>query len=63
MKSRKQEANIFSGTDSSVMGLKLDGSSTLSFLWIKIVHAFFHSFGISPESHITRKISVSLLRR
>ena len=30
--SRRQEVNIFKGTDSKVIGLKFDGSSVLSFL-------------------------------
>ena len=37
MESRKQEVNIFKGTNFKLFGLKFDGSSVLSFLWIKIV--------------------------
>ena len=41
---------IFKGTDSKVIGLKLQVSPVASFLWINIVYAFFHLDGTLPET-------------
>ena len=38
-----QEVKIFKGTDSKVIGLKLEGSSVVSLLCINIVDAFFNN--------------------
>ena len=49
---RRQEVKIFKGTDSKVIGLKLEGSSVVSLLWINIVDAFFHSDGTLPDTQL-----------
>ena len=58
MESRRHEVNIFTGTDSSLIGLKLAGSSVLPFLWNKVVHAFLHSFEIIPDFQMLHKVLV-----
>ena len=50
---RRQDVNTFKGMDSSVIGQKFEGSLVLPFLWIKMVHAFFHSVGRFPDSQIS----------
>ena len=60
---QKNEGGSHVGTDSKVIGQKFDGSSVLSFLWIKIVEAFFLSDGTLPESQTTRIVSVRKERR
>ena len=63
MESRKQEISIFKGTVSSVIGLKLEGSSQVPFLLTKIVQAFFHSRGILHDLQIVRKsLVITVLR-
>ena len=47
---RMQEVNTLSGMVSRVIGRKFEGELVSSFLCIRIVHAFFHSSGIAPES-------------
>ena len=63
MEPRKHEVNILKGTVSSVIGLKLEGSSHVPFLWNKIVQAFFHSRGILHDLQIVRKSPVITVRR
>ena len=63
MESRRHEVNIFKGTNSSVIGLKLAGSSVLPFLWTKIVQAFLHSCGIVPDFQMLHKILVITVQR
>ena len=58
MESLIHDVRIFNGILSNVIGLKLAGSEVLPFLWINIVHALFHSFGISPDSYTTLITSV-----
>ena len=50
---RRQDVNTFKGMDSSVIGRKLEGSLVLPFLWIKMVHAFFHSVGTVPDCQVS----------
>ena len=49
IESLTQNVRFLSETLSNVIGLKLAGSDVSPFLWIRIVHAFFHSFGIPPD--------------
>ena len=49
MLSRRQDVNILSNTDSREIGLKLEGSSELPVLWIRIVQALFHIEKIEPD--------------
>jgi len=58
-----QDVNIFTGTDSNVIGLEFAGSSVGPLLWISIIAAFFHSRGTLPESQLTWMISVRKDRR
>ena len=46
--------NVLSGVLSNVIGLKLDGSVVSPFLCMRTVHAFLHTFGISPDCQIRR---------
>ena len=55
---RRKEVNTLSGIVSRVIGRKLEGEFVSSFLCIRIVHAFFHSSGIDPESQTARINSV-----
>ena len=55
---RMQEVNTLSGIISRVIGRKFEGELVSSFLCIRIVHAFFHSSGIVPESQTARNNSV-----
>ena len=48
MELRREDVSILSITDSKEIGLKLEGSSVLPFLWIRIVQALFHIEGIEP---------------
>ena len=50
---RRQDVNTFKGTDSRVIGRKLEGSLVLPFLWISMVHALFHSVGTVPERQVS----------
>ena len=63
MGSRRHEVNIFNGTNSIVIGLKLAVSSVLPLLWTKIVHAFLQLCGIIPDFHMQHKIRVIAVRR
>ena len=63
MESRREDVSILSITDSREIGLKLEGSSVLPFLWMRIVQAFFHSEGIEPVSQMMRIISVNRERK
>ena len=55
---RMQEVNTLSGIVSRVIGRIFEGELVSSFLCIRIVHAFFHSSGIVPESQTARNNSV-----
>ena len=63
MESRREDVNILSITDSREIGLKLEGSSVLPFLWMRIVQAFFHVEGIEPILQMMRIISVKRERK
>ena len=53
--SLKQDVRILSGALSNGISLKL--VDVPPFLQVKIVHALFHSLGISPDRHTTRVTS------
>ena len=54
-----QEVNTLrSGMVSRVIWRKFEGELVSSFLCIRIVHAFFQSLGIAPESQTARNNSV-----
>jgi len=63
MESRRYEVNIFNGTDSSVIGLKLGGSLVLPFVWTKFLHTILQSCGIIPDFQMPYKIRVITVRR
>ena len=63
MESRVHEINIFNKTDSSAIGLKLAGSSALPFLWTKIVQAFLHLCGTTPDFQMAHKVLIITVQR
>ena len=63
MLSRRQDVHILSITDSREIGLKLEGSLELPFLWIRIVQAFFDTEGTEPVCQMMRMISVRRMRK
>ena len=58
IKLRRRNVSTFKGTVSSVISLKLEGLFASSFLWMRIVQAFFHSAGTDPDRQTVCKISV-----
>ena len=50
--------NIFNGTDSRVMGRKLDESFVSSVLRRTIVHAFFQADRTAPETRHRRSVEL-----
>jgi len=54
MELRRHEVKTFNGTDCDVIGRQFAGLLVSPFIWIKIVHACFHSVEIVPEDQAAR---------